>query len=130
MTAFARRVASVPVRLPDETWLRMCELVCAPDDPALAELASITGVAALLISEEYTADDPVIFSGAGAQLRMYTLHGDAALEADPDDESPFGLKLTDADWAVSLPAREPDIDWASAELHRKSNRITVRDVAA
>jgi hypothetical protein len=130
MTAFARRVASVPVRLPDETWLRICELVCAPDDPALTELSSVTGVAALLISEEYTADDPIIFSGAGAQLRTYTLHGDAALEADLDDETPLGLTLTDSDWAVSLPAREPDIGWASAELRRKSGRVTVRDLAA
>lgn len=130
MTTSARRVASVPRRMPAETWRRICDLVCQADDPARAELDSVLGVAALLISEEYTADQPIVFGGAGPQVRFYTVHNDEALEADLDDELPLAVAVTDGDWRVSLPARAPDLEWAERELAARSSRITVRDAGA
>lgn len=51
MSTAARRVASVPRRMPAETWSRVCDLVC-PSGPARTELGSVVGVAAMLIAEE------------------------------------------------------------------------------
>ena len=130
MTTYARRVASVPRRMPAETWGRICDLACQAGDPARAELDAALGVAALLISEEYTAGEPIIFSGGGPQVRFYTTHNDEALEADLDDELPLAVAVTDGDWRVSLPARAPDLEWAARELAARSPRITVRDADA
>lgn len=128
MTTVARHVASVPRRMPGETWAAICDLVCPPDDPARAELDAVAGVAALLISEAYSAEAPIIFAGGGPQVRCYTVHDDAALEADLDDEIPLGFAVTEGDWTVSLPAGEADLGWAAAELAQRSARVTVRSL--
>jgi hypothetical protein len=126
MTAVARRVRSVPVRLASETWVAICDMVAAVGTPARSELDAIANVAAMLISEQYTAAAPIIISGAGPRIRVYTLHGNDAIDAD-DDGPPVYSTLEGDGWSMSLPARQPDVNVARS-LIQIGGRVAVRDL--
>jgi hypothetical protein len=129
VTIIARRVASVPSRTPTATWAAICEVLTAPGSSARAELERAAGVAALLIAEEHTAADPIVVSGSGPQVRVYTFHGEGALEADPLDESPMQSKLPDNGWVLSFPASGDDLETVRPSVESLSDHIVVRDVA-
>lgn len=130
MTVLRRDMTSVPRRTPAETWGAICELVSKDGSDARAELSAAGDVATTLIAQEATKDDPAIFSGAGPQVRVYTLHDDDSLEADLDDEQPLVTFVADGDWSASLPADESDVAWATAALKKVSTRVTVREVGS
>lgn len=128
MTVHARRIAAIPRRSSTETWRRVCDLVSAQGSAARSELGAVSGAAAMLIAEEYTRDAPIVFSGGGPQVRIYTLHGDDAIEADPDEETPLAFNPTAGDWNASLPCGAQDLMDITALL-RSAPRITARDLA-
>ncbi|MBK7625253.1 MAG: hypothetical protein IPJ14_21985 [Kineosporiaceae bacterium] len=117
MTVLARRVASLPVRTAGDTWLTIVDLIAEPGTTGHDRLLASSNVAAMLISEEYTADDPIdVAPVSGPRVRIYTLHGDDAIE---DDEAvlPLLSKPVAGDgWTVSLPCGEDDINDASQGL--------------
>lgn len=115
MTVHARRIASVPRRGPIDTWRAICDLIGAEGD-ARAELDGIAGIAAALIAEEYTRDDPITVSGTGPQVRIYTLHGDQAIEAETAEELPLSHAPTTGSWALSLPCADDDLVEAEAAV--------------
>ena len=129
MTVVARRLASVPRRTSVDTWQRLVELISAEDSPAHAELSSITSVASMLIAEEYTKTAPLTVSGGGPLVRVYTLHGEEAIEHDLDDEAELAFDPTAGDsWLLSLPAAGADVEIARAAL-AAATHVEVRDVA-
>jgi hypothetical protein len=114
VSVVARQVASVPRRTSVETWQRVVELVSAPDSDARVELEGVTSVAATLIADEQTKTAPITIAGGGPLVRVYTLHGEDAIEADLDDEDEFAFNPTAGNsWLLSLPATGPDL--AAAE---------------
>lgn len=110
MTVHARRVASVPRRTSVETWSDIVELITATGSAARTELLGVRGVGAAAIAEEYTRESPIIVSGSGPQIRIYTLHGADAVEADLSDERPLGHDPTDGQWTLSIPCGDTDLD--------------------
>lgn len=130
MTMLRRDIVSVPRRTPSETWQTILELVSKAGSGARRELEAAGNVATTLIAQESTKSDPAIFTGAGPQVRVYTLHDDESLEADMDDEQPLVSQLGDDEWSASLPADESDVDWATAALNKVSARVTVREIEA
>jgi hypothetical protein len=129
VTVLARRIASVPRRTSVETWQAISELLAPAGTPARTTLDAATGPAAMLIAEEATRGAPIIVSGGGPQLRVYTLHGEAAMEADLDQELSFPFIPTAGDWALSLPASPEDLEAVGAALAAISARLSVRDRA-
>jgi hypothetical protein len=127
VTVHARRIASIPRRTATETWLAISEMVTAADSPARQELQDIVGIASALITEEYLRDAPVIVSGAGPQVRVYTLHGEAAIEADPFDETPLSSDPTSSEWTLSLPCGEDDLGEARQAVS-ESAHVEVRSL--
>jgi hypothetical protein len=118
MTVVARRVAAVPSRTSVQTWQRVVELVAADGSPARAELSSITSAASMLIAEEYTKAAPITISGGGPLVRVYTLHGDAAIEHDITDEPELAFDPTAGeDWTLSLPAEGDDVEIVRAAVN-------------
>jgi hypothetical protein len=115
------------VRTSVETWTATVELLTAPDQAARASLEAITNVAALLIAEEYTRDAPiVVIPATGDRLRIYTVHGTAAIESET--ETPLATwPLTEPGWRLSLPCGIDDIEDIRAAL-RPHPFIDVRDV--
>lgn len=128
MTVVARRLASVPRRTSVETWQRLVELVAAEGSPASVELTSVTSAASMLIAEEYTKTAPVTISGGGALVRVYTLHGDDAIERDVEDEAELAFDPTAGDsWLLSLPAARADVEIARAAV-AAAKHVEVRDL--
>jgi len=128
MTIHARRIASIPCRTATETWRTICELITPQDGAARRELQAIVGVASALITEEYTQGAPIVLAGTGPQVRIYTLHGDAAIEADSLDEAPLNHDPTDGDWTLSLPCGDDDLD-ETLRAVSESPHIEVRSLA-
>jgi hypothetical protein len=119
----------MPVRTATQTWTALCDLLAPSGTTARNELDAITGVAALIITEEYSSDAAIVVSGAGPQVRIYTLHGDKALDAEGEPVLPLQTKLPESGWTLSLPARGDDVAAVSSGLTGRSGRVLVRDTA-
>lgn len=129
MSVVARRLASVPRRTSVETWQRLVDLVSTDGSRARAELSSITSVASMLIAEEYTNTAPVTISGGGPLVRVYTLHGEDAIEHELDDEAELACDPTaGSSWLMSLPAAGADVEIARAAVAAAAH-VEVRDLA-
>jgi len=128
MSIVARRVASVPRRTSVETWRCIVELVSSPESDARNELENVTSVAAALIADEQTKSAPITISGGGPLVRVYTLHGEDAIEADLTDEDELAVDPTSGEsWVLSLPAAGPDVAAAQAHL-ADAPHVEVRDI--
>jgi hypothetical protein len=128
VTTVARRVAAIPVRTSTETWHTICDLLASPGTAAHDDLVGISSIAAVLIAEEYTIAAPIVVTASGSpRVRVYTVHGGDAPDAEAD-ESPLALPpCENDDWTVSLPCAEVDLTEMTAALS-ESSRFTVRDV--
>jgi hypothetical protein len=111
MSVIARRLAAIPVRTSVDTWTAVIDLLTPPGAPARADLESITNVAALLISEEYTRDAPIIVTPrTGARIRIYTVHGTDAIDIIHEETPLATYPLHEPGWALSLPCGIDDLD--------------------
>lgn len=127
MSVTSRQVPSVPVRTSVATWNTIIDLLTAPDASARAELAAVTSTVAMLIAEEYTREAPIVVMPAtGDRVRVYTLHGTAAVEGE--DPAPLATwPLAEPGWRISLPCGAVDLDDVRAAL-QPYPRFEVRDV--
>ncbi|HVF05267.1 MAG TPA: hypothetical protein VNA20_10530 [Frankiaceae bacterium] len=118
MTVLARRIAAVPKRTSTDTWRAIAALLAAPGSPAHAELTAVTNVAGMLIAEECTRDNPIVVTAAaGPRVRIYTVHGEDALDDDEVNESPLAAYPTDEDqWQVALPCQADELASIAAAL--------------
>jgi hypothetical protein len=128
MSVVPRRVPAIPVRTSTQTWTRIVALLTAPEHAARDTLTAISNTAAMLISEEYTADSPiVVLPMAGPRVRIYTVHGTAAIDADDEDVPPLASwPMVEPGWRLSLPCGIDDIDEVRAALQSYPD-IEVRD---
>lgn len=128
MSVTSRRVASVPVRASVETWHEIVNLLAPDAGAARTALLAVAGPCAAIVSEEYTRDAPIVVSPAsGPQIRVYTVHGEVAIDA-LNDELPLTVRpLAEPGWTLSLPCGVDDIDDIRRLLEHHS-QITVRDL--
>ena len=115
MTTIARRIAATPVRTSSDTWDAIADLLGTAGGDIATRLGQAADVASMLIAEEHTAADPIILSGCGPQVRVYTLHGMDAIDGSQLNEQALTIFASD-DWQLSLPASGPDFGLASAAL--------------
>jgi hypothetical protein len=128
VTTVARRIASVPVRTSVETWQAICDLLAQPGTAAHGDLTTISSIAAVLIAEEYSSAAPIIVTAAGSpRVRVYTVHGEDAPDAEADEEPLVLVPCENDDWAVSLPCAAVDLAEITSALDG-STRFTVRDL--
>ena len=128
MTVVARRVASIPARLATETWHRIVALVAPSDGAARAELLSVTGIAASLITRQAMQDSPIVFAGQGPQLRFYCVYGESAIAGSGVNEQALPSSPVAANaWTASLPCPAEDLAWVEESLAQLSARVTARD---
>ncbi|TNH24731.1 hypothetical protein FHG89_24435 [Micromonospora orduensis] len=110
MSVVSRQVPSVPVRTSVATWTTIIGLLTPPDASARADLEAVTSTVAMLIAEEYTREAPiVVMPVAGDRVRIYTLHGAAAVEGE-DPAALATWPLAEAGWRISLPCGAADLD--------------------
>lgn len=125
MTVIARRVCANPVRTTGDTWEFITKLICAADDSKRTPLDEVANLAAMLIGEEHARSNPIIVSGCGPHVRIYTLHGEAAVDGADAKEDTLLLTASEQ-WEVSLPASGDDYEFASVALSDISH-ISVYD---
>ena len=125
MTVIARRVCANPVRTTGDTWKLITKLICAADDSMRPQLDKVANLAAMLIAEEHTRSNPIIVSGCGPHVRIYTLHDEAAVDGADANEATLLLNASEK-WEVSLPANGDDYEFASVALS-DIGHITVYD---
>ena len=111
MSPTARRIRSVPVRTATDTWTFIVDLITSGDGAMRAELGRAGNTAAMLIAEEHTAEAPIILLGRGTQVRLYTLHGDDAVDGAAANELPLTLSPSSGR-QLALPATGSDFDLA------------------
>src|SRR5205085_7856585 len=100
MSWHARRIASVPVRTSAQTWRHLIEILNPPLG-ARGVLEHAVDAAAIAISEESTIEMPMILTGCGPQVRIYTVHGEDAIDGTNVNETSIpGLRFTDS-WQMS-----------------------------
>lgn len=130
MTSAARKVTAIPVRLATDTWQRIIDLVAPTNKAARTELASVTGVAASLITREAMKSSPIIVAGDGPRLRIYCVYGEDAVAGDQANEAALAASPAEkGEWTMSLPCSADDLDWVRASLKKRSSRVTARDLA-
>jgi hypothetical protein len=128
-STIARQIAAVPARTSSETWQAIADLLARPGSVEHQDLTAITGVAAILISEEYTRDAPIIvIPASGSRIRLRTVHGMDAIEAISNERPLYGGGLTEPGWRMSLPCGTDDVEEMAVAL-AATPAITVRDIS-
>jgi hypothetical protein len=130
MTLVARRLASIPVRLASDTWLRVVDLVAPTNVAAQDELLRVTGIASSLITREAMKQSPIVVAGEGPRVRLYCVYGAEAIEGVGVNEAALSSSPAESEaWSMSLPCPPDDLSWVQVSLKRHSSRITARDMA-
>jgi hypothetical protein len=125
-TVITRNVASTPERSPGGTWEVIIGILANEKNSAHAELKTISGVAAAMISSEAPKNDAFVIYGNGPQIRVSCVFGDDAITGDGVNEDQLTESPTDGDWRMSIPCPEEDLDWIQKKLKSLSSRITAR----
>ena len=120
MTTVARRIAATPVRTASDTWDVIIDLLGVAGADIATGLSQTADVASMLIAEEHTADNPIVLSGCGPQIRVYTIHGTDAIDGSKLNEQALTIIAGD-DWQLTLPASGPDYGLARASLNDIAN---------
>jgi hypothetical protein len=130
VTVVARRVAAIPKRTSTDTWRTIVALLAAPGSRAHAELTAATNVAGMLIADECTGDAPIVVTAAaGPRVRIYTVHGDDALDDNEVNETALAAYPTDeSQWQVSLPCPDDEVAATTAALAGQPH-VVVRSAA-
>jgi hypothetical protein len=74
------------------------------------------GVVSMLIADEVTKDRPLVVSGVGPQVRIYTVHGEDAIDGSRVSENGLAVDPTDGAWTLSVPVPEEDAGWIAGRF--------------
>lgn len=129
-TVSRRTLRSSPHRDAGATWSAITELLSTPGSEARAILDDVVGIAASVIADRTCFRSPIVVSCDGPQTRIYCLYDDDALDGSDANEGALGYEPLKGEWSVSLPCHTEDLDWVSAALARKGQRIIARDASS
>lgn len=101
MTTHARRFASVPARTGSDTWRAIADSISSDSERPHFDAAQ--NAAAILIADEVTKTEPIVITGFGPRIHIYTVHGDDAVSNHNVNEVAVpNLQYSDA-WTIYLP---------------------------
>ena len=128
MSVVSRAVAAIPVRTSVGTWEAITDLLAPADTVGRRRLEGVTNIAAVLITAEYTQQEPiVVMPSSGPRIRIRTVHGADAEEARTEEVSLASSPCAEPGWTLSLPCGVDDIEEIRAAL-RAHPGIEVRDL--
>ena len=93
-------------------------------------LGDVAGIAASVIADRTCSESPIVVSCEGPQTRIYCLYDDDAVDGSDANEDTLGYDPLKGEWSVSLPCHAEDLDWVSAALARKGERVIARDASS
>jgi hypothetical protein len=128
VNAVARAVAAIPVRTSVQTWEAIAAMLAPAGSPVRLRLDAVANIAAVLVTEEYTRQAPVVVMPvSGPRVRIRTVHGLDAVDALPG-EIPLPVSpCAEPGWSMSLPCGIDDIEEIRHAL-RGHPGIEVRDL--
>lgn len=101
MTTHSRRFASVPARTASDTWRAISDILASEDERTPFDAAQ--NAAAVLIADEVTDTTPIVITGIGPRIHIYTVHGDDAVSKHNVNEVAVpNLQYSDG-WIIYLP---------------------------
>ncbi len=125
-----RDIASIPVRSAGETWQAILELITGAGSVDVATLKAASSVMESLIADEHPATVPIVVKGHGAQLVIYCLYNEAAMEAGTDIDAITWNPTGGAEWKMTAPSEAGDVTWMNNTLKTRAPRVTIHDVAS
>lgn len=130
MSTVRRTIRSIPYRDSVATWRFIVLLLTqGKNSSAAAELETVAGVAASVISDGAMRQAPIVVTCDGPRTRLYCTYDEDALDEAEASEDALGFDPLKGDWAVSLPCQAEDLEWVQRALAGSSKRITARDAA-
>lgn len=131
MSTVRRDFRSVPYRDASATWTAIVDLLGggSTNVEARAELMSVAGIAASVITDQSPKTSPIVATCDGPRTRIYCLFDDESLEASVGNEAKLGFDALKGDWQVSLPVAAEDLSWVTAALKKTTSRVVARDAA-
>lgn len=129
-TVSRRTFRSSPHRDAGVTWGAIVDLLSAPGSEARAVLEEVAGIAASVIADRTCSGSPIVVSCEGPQTRIYCLYDDDAVDGSDANEDTLGYHPLNGEWSISLPCHADDLDWVSAALARKGERVVARDASS
>lgn len=132
MSTVRRDFRSVPYRDALATWTAIVDLLggSSTNVEARAELMSVAGIAASVITDQTPETSPIVATCDGPRTRIYCLFDDESLEASAGNEAKLGFDALKGNWQVSLPVATEDLSWVAAALKKKTSRVVARDAAS
>lgn len=128
MNAVARTVAAIPVRTSVQTWEAIAAMLAPAGSPGRIRLDAVTNITAILVTEEYTRQAPiVVIPASGPRVRIRTVHGLDAIDALPGETPLAASPCAEPGWSISLPCGIYDIEEIRDAL-RGHPGIEVRDL--
>lgn len=129
-TVSRRTFRSSPHRDAGATWSAIVNLLSTTGSEARAALDDVAGIAASVIADRTCAGSPIVVSCDGPQTRIYCLYDDDAIDGSDANEDTLGYDPLKGEWSVLLPCHSEDLDWVSAALARKGERVIARDASS
>lgn len=132
MSTVRRDFRSVPFRDASATWTAIVDLLggSSSNMEARAELMSVAGIAASVITDQSPKTSPIVATCDGPRTRIYCLFDDESLETSAGNEAKLGFDALKGDWQVSLPVAAEDLSWVAAALKKTTSRVVARDAAS
>ncbi len=103
MTKYARRFAAVPARTSTQTWRAIVDCL----GPPLADrtvLDAATNALAIIIAEEVPATKPIVLTGCGPRVSIYTVYGQDSIDGHNVNERPVVGLTFNPGWKLHVPA--------------------------
>ncbi|MCV2350801.1 hypothetical protein [Paucibacter sp. Y2R2-4] len=132
MSTVRRDFRSVPFRDASATWTAIVDLLggSSSNVEARAELMSVAGIAASVITDQSPKASPIVVTCDGPRTRIYCLFDDESLETSAGNEAKLGFDALKGDWQVSLPVAAEDLSWVAAALKKSGSHVVARDAAS
>ena len=102
MTTYARRFASIPARTSTQTWRAIINCF-APPPAERGILDAATNALAIVIAEEIPSEEPIVLTGCGPRVRVYTVYGQDSIDGhNVNERAVAGLDFNPG-WRLHVP---------------------------
>ena len=122
MSVVTRKFSACPVRTAALTWETIVSILSGSKIEVNQQLASISGIASSIISDETPKADPITIIGSGPRLRIYCLYDEDGSEEDANEGS-LNWDLFKDDWEIFFPVAKEDLDWITKALKQKGAKF-------
>ena len=124
-----RDIAALPQRSAKATWNAIIDLVSGPGSVDAGQLQAAAPAMSDVITEEHAGEHPIVFGGAGPQLRLYLEYYQKALSRGDEIDGLGFVPTAGENWSVQVPAIADDVSWLNQMFKNNAPRFKAYDIA-